>query len=111
VLVRYDARRNALTFKELLPGVARASPLLADVQALIGSRTSRSLPAHRRIDARRVDVKCSYRRGAVSVVLHIKGRQRTYAVQKGVNLVHEIFMVLHASYPEYLWERFGLPAE
>jgi hypothetical protein len=47
----------------------------------------------------------------VSVVLVIKGANRAYAVQKGVNLVHEIFVVLQASYPEYLWERFGLPAE
>ena len=111
VVLRYDPRQNALTFKELLPGVARASPLLADVQALVESSTSRTRPAHRRIDKRRIDVQCSYRRGAVSVVLRIKGTHRAYAVQKGVNLVHEIFMVLHASYPEYLWERFGLPAE
>jgi hypothetical protein len=46
VILRYDPRNESLTFKELLPGVARASPLLADVQALIGSRSSRSLPAH-----------------------------------------------------------------
>ena len=111
MLLRYDPRRQTLTFKKLLPGVARASPLLADVRALIGSRTSRSLPAHRRIDGRRVAAECSYQRGAVSVVLFIKGANRVYAVRKGVNLVHEIFMVLHASYPEYLWERFGLPAE
>jgi hypothetical protein len=28
-----------------------------------------------------------------------------------VNLVHEIFTLLQASYPDYLWESFGLPAE
>ena len=109
--LRYDPHHQTLTFHELLPGVARASPLLAEVQAFIDSRASRSLPAHRRIDKRRVDVQCSHRRGAASVVMVIKGANRAYAVQKGVNLVHEIFMVLHASYPEYLWEQFGLPAE
>jgi hypothetical protein len=111
VVLRYDPRGPSLTFKELLPGVARASPLLAEVQALVGSRTSRALPTHRRIDRRRVGVECAYRRGAVSVVLVIKGANRAYAVQKGVNLVHEIFVALQASYPEYLWEQFGLPAE
>ena len=111
IVLRYDPRGPSLTFKELLPGVARASPLLADVQALVESRTSRTLPAHRRIDRRRVTVACSHRRGALSVVLVWKGPNRAYAVRKGVNLVHEIFMALHASYPEYLWEVFGLPAE
>lgn len=111
VVLRYDSRTESLTFTKLLPGVARASSLLADVQALVGSSTSRMLPAHRRIDRRRVEVQCSYRRGAVSLVLIIKGAHREYAVRKGVNLVHEIFMALHASYPEYLWETFGLPAE
>jgi hypothetical protein len=32
-------------------------------------------------------------------------------VQKGVNLVHEIFTLLRVSHPEYLWTAFGLPAE
>ena len=91
--------------------MARGSPLLAEVQALVASRHVRSLPAHRRIDKRRVDVECSYRRGAVSVVLYVKGRHHAYAVQKGVNLVNEIFTLLQASYPEYVWEAFGVPAE
>ena len=111
IVLRYDSRRRSLTFKELLPGVARASPLLADVQALVESRTSRALPAHRRIDRRRLAVTCSHRRGAVSVVLVMKGPHRAHAVQKGVNLVHEIFLALHASYPEYPWDAFRLPAE
>jgi hypothetical protein len=111
VVLRYDPRRLSLTFKELLPGVACASPLLADVQALIGSKSSRTLPAHRRIDPRRATVTCSCRRGAVSLVREIKGRHAGYAVQKGVNLVHEIFTVLQSSYPDYLGEVFGLPAE
>jgi len=49
--------------------------------------------------------------GAVSVVLHVKGKHQAYAVQKGVNLVNEIFTVLLASYPEYLSEAVGLPLE
>ena len=111
IVLRYDPRGSSLLFKELLPGVARASPLLADVQALVVSRSSRALPAHRRIDRRRVEVECAYRRGAVSLMLLVKGPNRAYAVQKGVNLVHEIFAALQSSYPEYLWETFGLSAE
>lgn len=111
IVLRYDPRASSLLFKALLPGVARASPLLAEVQALVVSRSSRALPAHRRIDRRRVEVECAYRRGTLSLMLLIKGANRAYAVQKGVNLVHEIFVALQASYPEYLWDTFGLPAE
>ena len=109
--VRYDARRATLTFNRLLPRVARDSPLVADVQAFVGSRHARSLPAHRRVDARRVNVDCVYGRGAVSLVLHLTERHHAYAARKGVNLVNEIFTVLQASYPQYLSDVFGVPAE
>jgi len=107
----FDPAASTLTFNQLLPGVARASPLLAEVQEFIGSRSVRTVPAHRRIDPRRVTVRSVYRRRAVSVVLDVVGRHEAYAVQKGVNLVHEIFTLLRASHPEYLWTAFGLPAE
>jgi hypothetical protein len=106
-----DDAACTLTFDELLPDVARASPLLAEVQELVGSRSSRALLAHRRIDPRRVRAECSYRHGAVSVVLHVTGRHQAYAVQRGVNLVSEIFTLLQASHPDYLRDTFGLPAE
>ncbi|HUE89087.1 MAG TPA: hypothetical protein VMO26_23660 [Vicinamibacterales bacterium] len=41
----------------------------------------------------------------------MKGQHHAYAVQRGVNLVNEIFTVLQASYPEYLSEAFGLAVE
>ena len=111
MVLSHDGAAATLTFKELLPEVARASPLLADVEALIRAQSGPTVVKHRRIDKRRLDVRCVLRRGKVSVVLHAKGRSEAYAVQRGVNLVHEIFMLLQTSYPEYLWDAFGLPAE
>ena len=107
----FDPAASTLTFNRLLPDVARASPLLAEVQEFIGSRSARTVPAHRRLDPRRVTARCVYRRRSVSVVLDVMSRHEAYAVQKGVNLVHEIFTLLRASHPEYLWAAFGLPAE
>jgi hypothetical protein len=95
----------------LLPDVARASPLLADVEALVRAQSGPGVVSHRRIDRRRVAARCVHRRRAVSVVLELKGRHQAYAVQRGVNLVHEIFTLLQASYPDYLQASFGLPAE
>jgi hypothetical protein len=111
VLLTFDPGASSLVFDRLLPDVARASPLLAEVQEFVGSRSARTVPQHRRLDSRRVTARCVYRRRSVSVVLEIKGRHEAYAVQKGVNLVHEIFTLLRASHPEYLWTVFGLPAE
>ena len=111
MVLSHDRAAATLTFKELLPEVARASPLLADVEALIRAQSGPTVVKHRRIDRRRLDVRCVHRRGKVSLVLHAKGRSEAYAVQRGVNLVHEIFMLLQTSYPEYLWDAFGLPAE
>jgi len=34
-----------------------------------------------------------------------------YAVQRGLNLVNQLFLFLQERYPEYLIEHFGLPAE
>ena len=107
----FDPAASTLTFNQLLPGVARASPLVAEVQEFIGSRSVRTVPAHRRLDARRVTARCVYRQRGVSVVLDVVSRHEAYAVQKGVNLVHEIFTLLRVSHPEYLWTAFGLPAE
>jgi hypothetical protein len=110
----HDPATATLTFKELLPDVARASllpQLLADVQGLVGSLTSRARPTHRRVDARRLRVECAYRRHALSIVVRVKGRHHAYAVQRGVNIVNEVFTLLHSAYPDYLWNAFGLSAE
>jgi hypothetical protein len=72
----FDPAASTLTFNLLLPGVARASPLLAEVQEFIGSRSARTVPSHRRLDARRVTARCVYRRRAVSVVLDVVGGTR-----------------------------------
>jgi hypothetical protein len=111
MVVRFDAAARTLSFRDLLPGVTRGSAVIADVEALIDSRRSAAVPAHRRIDRRRADVQCVTERRRLSIVVRIKGRQDAYAVQRGVNLVHEIFILLQASHPEYLWDAFGLPAE
>ena len=58
-----------------------------------------------------MDLECVHGRGAVSVVLYVKGRHHAYAVQKGVNLVNEMFTLLQVSYPEYVWDALGVPAE
>jgi hypothetical protein len=110
-IVRFDPAAGTLTFVELLPGAERAAAVFEDVDALVTSASAVRRPAHRRIDRRKATVRCERRRRRLSVVVEIKGRHAAYGVQRGVNLVHEIFVLLHGTHPEYLWEAFQLPAE
>ena len=109
--VAYDSKTHALTFRNVLPGVASKSPLLAEARALVEERTRNGFPAHRRIDARRARVSLALHQGCVSLTLSIQGQHHQYAVKKALNLVNELFVILHATYPDYLAKNFGLPEE
>ncbi len=110
-MLSYDPPARLITFRNLLPGLRSKSALLVDVKALIDERAGRAILGHKRIDPRRVELGCSVRRGQVSVTLTVRGKHHDYAVRKGLNLVNDIFVLLHSTYPDYLSEHFGLPAD
>jgi hypothetical protein len=107
----YDPRTSALTFRNLLPGAGRDAALSRDLKAVVEDHTGGAVPAHRRIDQRRTRVTCWVRRGDFSIALAVRGRHHQYAVQKGLNLVNAVFLLLHSTYPDYLVKQFGLPEE
>jgi hypothetical protein len=109
--VAYEPRTGALTFRELLPGMSARSAPFAEVIALIEGRRSRAVPAHKRVDGRRARLSWSTRNGGLSLTVHVRGPHHEYGVQRGLNLVNDLFVLLHADYPDYLAEHFGLPAE
>lgn len=111
MVVAFDPRRGDIVFKNVLPGIGRMADVAAAVKAEIAGRTSRALPAHKRLDARKAQVKAWVRAGDLSVRLSVRGANHQYAVRMGLNLVNELFVLLHESYPDYLMEHFGLPAE
>ena len=51
----FDARRRVLSFASLLPGIDRATA--AELRALVAGRTTRALPSHKRLDARRAAMR------------------------------------------------------
>jgi len=106
-----DTDKHVLRFRQLLPGVPAKSHLYGELKNFIAQRHSRELPEHRRIDRRRAEVSCSSRAGAVSLSLKVKNNQYAYGVNRIVNLVHELFMHLRESHPEYLVENFDVPQE
>jgi hypothetical protein len=109
--LRYDPAKRELRFVDLLPHVVRYAGLAADLRRLVLEHQSSAVPEHRRIDGRRVKLACAVRAGQFSVSMHLRGAQEAYAVQRGVNLVNQLFLLLQADYPEYLIQCFGFSAE
>jgi hypothetical protein len=106
-----DPSKQTLRFKQLLPGVPAKSALYAEVKKFIAERHDRELPEHRRIDRKRAEASCANRGGWVSISLKVKNNQYAYGVNKIVNLIHELFVLLRDRHPDYLVENFDVPQE
>ena len=107
----YTPTTGTFVFRNLLPDVTARSPLHRSLQEFIAARASPRLPAHRRVDRRRARIRCLLSRGAVSLELVATRNHHEYGVNRVVNLMHEIFVYLHAYHPEYMWESFDAPEE
>jgi hypothetical protein len=106
-----DTQRSLLTFKHLLPNVPSNSVLYSDLKRFLKRRADGDLPKHRRIDRKRAEVACVNRAGNVSIVLKVRNNQYAYGLNRLVNLVHEIFVQLNDSHPDYMCENFDVPQE
>jgi len=106
-----DPAAGTLSFPALFPAVKAGSPMVRALAEVVASRTARDLPAHKRMDARRARVSSAVRRGTWTLAVTIRGRNHEYAVRGALNLINELFLVLHERWPEYLIERFGLSPE
>ncbi|MEK6323966.1 MAG: hypothetical protein AABN33_20170 [Acidobacteriota bacterium] len=106
-----DSQKGVLKFKNLLPNVPSNSMLYSDLKRFLKSRSDRKIPKHRRVDASRAEVSWTNRRGNVSIALTVKNNQYAYGLNKLVNLVHEIFVLLNDSYADYMSENFDAPQE
>lgn len=109
--LRYDSRRGQLRFIELLPNVSSYPGLAAHARRLVLEHHTREVPEHRRIDARRVQLAPVVRAGNFSLALRVRGAHEAYAAQRALNLINQLFLLLQASYPEYLIECFGFSQE
>lgn len=106
----FDARRGVLVFPALFPAVSSPA-MAAELKDLVVQRSTRDQPAHKRIDGRRARFTCALRKGTWTLTVTIRGANHDYAVRHALNLINELFLALHTSYPEYLVEHFGLSTE
>jgi hypothetical protein len=109
--ITYEPKPRCLKFRNLLPCVGRYPGLAARLKTAVDDHTSKAVPAHRRIDGRRARVTGSIHRGVFSLALEVHGGHEAYAVRRSLNLVHHLFLLLQADYPEYLVECFGFRSE
>jgi hypothetical protein len=110
--VVYDPQTDALEFPNLLPEIPAASAMYAELKAFVRERADPGLPGHRRIDPERAKVKCSNRKGNVSIIISLREGDREYGVTRAVKLVNEIFLnFLRGPYFDYMVANFGEPAE
>lgn len=106
-----DPARGKLTFQNLFPNVPPRSDFYGELQSFVAARHNGALPAHRRIDPKRAEVRCVYRKGNVSLELTVHRNQFAYGTAKLIKLVNELFGHLHMYHPQYLWDNFDVPAE
>lgn len=105
----FDPHRRRLTFPSALPHVDRG--IAAGMKAIVDARSSRSVPSHKRIDARKCRIAAAVRKGDLSLTAEIRGDNHDYAVSRSLNVINEMFVALHEHHPGYLIERFGISSE
>ena len=109
--LHYSPKSGEFVLRDLLPNVPVHSDVGKDLRGFLKGLTSLDVPEHRRIDRRRIDIRSYVRRGDFSIVVTAKKNEHGYAVQRSVNLIHEVFVRLHTYFPEYMWENFDAPQE
>jgi hypothetical protein len=107
----HDPARRVLAFASLFPKVGARSPIASALRDVVAARSTRRVPAHKRLDPRKVQARCAVRHGDFALTMRITGADEADAVSQLLNLVNELFLVLREAYPEYLVAQFGLSAE
>ncbi len=109
----YSDNPASLVFKRLLHSMPARSEMYRQFKSYMKQRSSDELPAHRRIDPQRVQLKWSNRLGDVNVTLNIKGPNHEYAVRRAINLLTDLFfdLLTESTYYEFMAEHFDLPED
>jgi hypothetical protein len=102
-----EPAKGALRFDRILPGVKAGTPFASDLRRLIESLRSDGVPEYRRVDPARAVLTCSNRQDHLSVTITVKRDHYEYAVNRMVNVAHELFVYLRSAWPEYLMEYFN----
>jgi hypothetical protein len=107
----FEPAKKALRFDRFLPGVKPGTPFASDLKRLLEKLRSDKMPDYRRVDPVRAGLSCSNRRDYLSIAIVVKNNDYAYAINRMVNVAHELFVYLRSDWPEYLVEHFNEPEE
>jgi hypothetical protein len=102
-----EPSKKALRFDRLLPGVKPGTPFARDLKRLVEKLRSAEMPEYRRVDRARAALSCSNRGDYLSITIAVKKDDYQYAINRMVNVAHELFVYLRSDWPEYLVEYFN----
>lgn len=108
-----DANRAQIKLVNLLPAVPYPSAMDQAMRQFIRSRAESNVPAHRRLDNGRFQVRLENRQEKVSLLLEFSADDAAEAARCCINLVHEIFnnFLLEGPYQNYMIEQFAISEE
>jgi hypothetical protein len=107
----HDPTTRELSFRKLFTHVSPRSAVAAALGHVVAERTTRRVPAHKRLDRRKAEALCAVNRGQFSLTMRVRGAHDAYAVQKLLAIVNDLYLELQERFPDYLIEQFGLSAE
>lgn len=109
----YTDNPASLVFKRLLNDMPARSDMYRQFKSYMKERSSDELPAHRRIDPERVQLRWSNRLGDVNVALNINDQNHEYATRRAINLLTDLFFDLLTESPfyEFMNEHFDMPED
>jgi hypothetical protein len=113
VHLEFDPAAHSLRFRDLLPAVPARSAMDRAFRAFIAGRSARPVVEHRRVDLRRMGVRCLNRGGALSLVVTLKPAHAEYGARKAVHLVHDILIdfLSDGQYAQYQIDHLNLDPE
>jgi len=106
--IAVDSAKGTIHCPIVLPQVPARSALYRQLRSFLEACQNPSLPEHRRVDRRKVQVACANRGGNVSLTMTIRGSHHEYGARKFIHLIQEIYLVFLTEHFDYQVEAFDL---
>tara|TARA_B110000858_G_scaffold198281_1_gene263712 strand:+ start:17360 stop:17839 length:480 start_codon:yes stop_codon:yes gene_type:complete len=106
-------KKNQLLLNELLPAVPYRSDMDTAFRKFIVQRCSPEIPAHRRLDDKKLSFSCHNHSQNLSVTIDFKPKDAVLAMKTAINFIHEVFnnFLIEGPYQDYMVEVFHVSEE
>ncbi len=109
--LQWKPQTRTLVFRDVAPNVPSRSPMDREIRAFLSGLASADRPPHRRVDPAQFELFAENRKSQVSIGLRLKDGSEAEAAEKLMLVIHEVFLMLHDRWLEYMHEEFGASLE